>query len=292
MRLGVLDVGSNTTRLLVASVEHGQVVRLAQEKVRLSLGEEIERYGVVSDVHIAAAAKAVRKLSAVARKQGVESLDVFVTAPGRQSGNGRKLVAALTRAAGVPVRVLTTEEEGRLAYGGAVATAPMDLPQTIAVCDVGGASTEIAVGSPGAVPGWVCSVDLGSVRLATRIDSARFGDDELGDARAETGAAFAGVDPPRVEAALAVGGSARAARRLVGATLGADELAKALRIVQTTSSRGITRRYGVDRARVRILPTGLVILAEVQSRLGVPLHVCDGGIREGAVLAWIAEAAA
>ena len=188
--------------------------------------------------------------------------------------------------------MLTTEEEGRLAYGGAVATAPMDLPETIAVCDVGGASTEIAVGSPGDVPGWVCSVDLGSVRLATRIDSARFGDDELGDARAETGAAFAGVEPPRVEAALAVGGSARAARRLVGATLGADELAKALRIVQTTSSRTITRRYGVDRARVRILPTGLVILAEVQSRLGVPLHVCDGGIREGAVLAWVAEAAA
>ena len=292
MRLGVLDVGSNTTRLLVASVEHGQVVRLGQEKVRLSLGEEIERYGVVSDVHIAAAAKAVRKLAAVARKQGVESLDVFVTAPGRQSGNGHKLLAALTRAAGAPVRVLTTEEEGRLAYGGAVATAPMDLPGTIAVCDVGGASTEIAVGSPGDVPGWVCSVDLGSVRLATRIDSTHFGDDELGDARAETGAAFAGVEPPRVEAALAVGGSARAARRLVGPTLGADELAKALRIVQTTSSRTITRRYGVDRARVRILPTGLVILAEVQSRLGVPLHVCDGGIREGAVLAWVAEAAA
>jgi exopolyphosphatase/guanosine-5'-triphosphate,3'-diphosphate pyrophosphatase len=292
VRIGVLDVGSNTTRLLVASVEHGQVVRLGQEKVRLSLGEEIERYGVVSDVHIAAAAKAVRKLAAVARKQGVESLDVFVTAPGRQSGNGHKLLAALTRAAGAPVRVLTTEEEGRLAYGGAVATAPMDLPGTIAVCDVGGASTEIAVGSPGDVPGWVCSVDLGSVRLATRIDSTHFGDDELGDARAETGAAFAGVEPPRVEAALAVGGSARAARRLVGPTLGADELAKALRIVQATSPRMITRRYGVDRARVRILPTGLVILAEVQSRLGVPLHVCDGGIREGAVLAWVAEAAA
>ena len=89
MRLGVLDVGSNTTRLLVASVEHGQVVRLAQEKVRLSLGEEIERYGVVSDVHIAAAAKAVRKLSGVARKHGVESLDVFVTAPaGRAATDG------------------------------------------------------------------------------------------------------------------------------------------------------------------------------------------------------------
>jgi exopolyphosphatase/guanosine-5'-triphosphate,3'-diphosphate pyrophosphatase len=292
VRIGVLDVGSNTTRLLVASVEHGEVVPLRKEKVRLSLGEEIERYGVVSDVHVVAAAKAVRKLSASARKQGIESLDVFVTAPGRQSGNAQKLVAALTRAAGVQVRVLTTEEEGRLAYGGAVATAPIELPDTIAVCDVGGASTEIAVGSPGGVPDWVCSVDLGSVRLTTRIDSDRFGDDELGDARLETGAAFAGIEAPKVEAALAVGGSARAARRLVGSTLGADELAEALRLVRTNPPRTITRRFGVDRARARILPAGLVVLAEVQSRLGVPLHVCDGGIREGAVLAWVAEAAA
>jgi exopolyphosphatase / guanosine-5'-triphosphate,3'-diphosphate pyrophosphatase len=292
VRIGVLDVGSNTTRLLVASVEHGQVVRLARDKVRLSLGEEIERYGVVSDVHVVAAAKAVRKLAAVARKQGIESLDVFVTAPGRQSGNAKQLVAALTRAAGVPVRVLSTEEEGRLAYGGAVATAPMPLPDRIAVCDVGGASTEIAVGSPGAVPGWVCSVDLGSVRLTTRLDSDRFGEDELGDACAETGVAFAGVEPPRVAAALAVGGSARAARRLVGATLGADELAEALHLVRTNPPRTISRRFRTDRARARILPAGLVILAEVQRRLGVPLHVCDGGIREGAVLAWVAEAAA
>ena len=293
MRVGVLDVGSNTIRLLVASVERGEIRSLDKEKVRLSLGEEIERYGVVSDVHIAAAAEAVRKLSALARKQRIESLDVFLTAPGRQSGNAQKLVAALTRAAGVPVRVLSTDEEGRLAYGGAVATAPLPLPETIAVCDVGGASTEIAVGSPGSQPLWVHSVDLGSVRLTTRVlDGDRFGDDELADARAEAGAAFFGVEPPRVEAALAVGGSARAARRLVGPTLGADELTEALRLVRTQSPRAISRRFGVDRARAHILPAGIVLLAEVQSRLDVPLHVCDGGIREGAVLAWVAEAAA
>ena len=293
VRVGVLDVGSNTIRLLVASVERGEIRPLDKEKVRLSLGEEIERYGVVSDVHIATAAKAVRKLSGIARKQRIESLDVFLTAPGRQSGNAQKLVAALTRAAGAPVRVLSTDEEGRLAYAGAVATAPIRLPETIAVCDVGGASTEVAVGSPGSEPVWVHSVDLGSVRLTTRVlDGDRFGDDELADARAEATAVFFGVEPPRVEAALAVGGSARAARRLVGGKLGADELAKALRLVCTHPPRAISRRFGVDRARAHLLPAGLVMLAEVQSRLDVPLHVCDGGIREGAVLAWVAEAAA
>jgi exopolyphosphatase/guanosine-5'-triphosphate,3'-diphosphate pyrophosphatase len=283
--VGVLDVGSNTTRLLVAAVEGGEVVPIEKQKVRLSLGEEIELYGGVSDVHVKAAAEAVRKLAKIARRHGVESLDVFLTAPGRQSTNAAELVAALTRAAGVPVRVLSTEEEGRLAYGGAVATAPIELPKRIAVCDVGGASTEIAVGSPRSAPDWIESVDLGSVRLTTRVTS-------IEEARAEAAAAFSHVSPPVVEAALAVGGSARAARRLVGAWLGGDELAAALRLVHEESAREISRRFGVDRARARILPAGIVLLAEVQGLLGVPLHVCDGGIREGAVLAWVAEAAA
>jgi exopolyphosphatase / guanosine-5'-triphosphate,3'-diphosphate pyrophosphatase len=285
MSIGVLDVGSNTTRLLVARVEHGEIVAVDKDKVRLPLGEEIERFGTVSDVHVAAAAKAVRKLAKRARTHSVEFLDVFLTAPGRQSANADELVAALTRAAGVSVRVLSTDEEGRLAYGGAVATAPIDLPDRIAVCDVGGASTEVAIGSPYSSPDWVESVDLGSVRLTTRVSS-------IGEARLEAAAAFDHVEPAPVDAALAVGGSARAARRLVGSHLGSEELAEALRLVEKETERAIVRRFGVDRARARILPAGIVLLSEVQRRLGVPLHVCNGGIREGAALAFAAVRAA
>ena len=285
MRVGVIDVGSNTIRLLLARVEGREIVPLAKERVRLALGAEIERRGLVSDVSIAAAAKAVGKLSAVARHGGAETLDVFLTAPGRQSANSDALLDAISRAASHAVRVLSTEEEGRLAYAGAVATAAVALPGAIAVCDVGGASTEIAVGRPGSNPGWVESVDLGSVRLTARVDDAPA-------AAAETARAFAAIRPPAVEAALAVGGSARAARRLVGAWLGEEELAAARQLVETTSQQAISRRYGVHRTRAAILPAGLVLLTEVQRRLGVPLHVCDGGIREGAVLASAAELAA
>ncbi|HXR11589.1 MAG TPA: hypothetical protein VN770_04785, partial [Gaiellaceae bacterium] len=157
MRIGVIDVGSNTIRLLLAQVEGRAIVPLAKERVRLALGAEIEQRGVVSDVSVAAAAKAVGKLCALARRGGAESLDVFLTAPGRQSGNADELVDALTRASAHAVRVLSTEEEGRLAYAGAVATSDVMLPGWIAVCDVGGASTEIAVGSPGSEPGWIRS---------------------------------------------------------------------------------------------------------------------------------------
>jgi exopolyphosphatase / guanosine-5'-triphosphate,3'-diphosphate pyrophosphatase len=275
MRVGVIDVGSNTTRLLVASAGPGGLEPLETEKVRLSLGEEIERNGAVSAVHVAGVAKAVRGMAAAARRKRVASLDVFLTAPGRQAANSAELVAALSRAAGVKARVLTKEAEGTLAYRGAILTADSALPSRVAVCDIGGASTEIAVGDPSRDPEWIESVDLGSVRLTARA----------ADMRLEAGDAFAHLDPPAVEAALAVGGSARAARRLVGAELGDGELAEALRIVETMAPREVARRYGVDRARAEILPAGVVLLAEVQRRLGVPLHVCGGGIREGAVLA-------
>ena len=275
MRIGVIDVGSNTTRLLVADAGRDGLAPLEKAKVRLGLGEEIERFGAVSTVHVAAAAKAVRGMAAAARRERVVSLDVFLTAPGRQAGNAEALVAALTRAAGVQARVLTKEEEGTLAYRGAVLTAGFPLPSRIAVCDIGGASTEIAVGDPTAAPDWIESVDLGSVRLTARA----------GAMGTEAAVAFSGLAPPKVEAALAVGGSARATRRLVGAELGEAELAEALRLVGTSSPQEISLRFGVDRARAEILPAGVILLAEVQRRLGVPLRVCAGGIREGAVLA-------
>lgn len=285
MPVGVIDIGSNTCRLLVARIENGEIVPLEKGRVRLALGEEIERTGGVSETSIGAAAKAARKLCATARRSGVETLDIFLTAPGRQSANADELVAALRRAAKHSVRVLTTDEEGRLAYAGAIATADVALRGDIAVCDVGGASTEIAIGTPSTSPEWVESVDLGSVRLTARAESHA-------EALAEARAAFEGIEPQRVGTALCVGGTARATRRLVGPWLGDAELEEALRLVETTSPREISKRFGVDRARAEILPAGVAILAAVHELLGVPLHVCSGGIREGAILVSLAERAA
>src|SRR5579862_6172477 len=108
MRVAAVDVGSNTIRLLVARVDRG-IEPLESERVRLSLGAEIERTGVVSEVSVAAASKAVRKLCARARRHSLDALDVFLTAPGRQSENADELVAALARAAWFFNDTATTE---------------------------------------------------------------------------------------------------------------------------------------------------------------------------------------
>src|SRR5256714_12936220 len=107
MRIGVIDVGSNTTRLLVASAVPEGLDPLETQKVRLSLGEEIERHGAVSAVHVAAAAKAVRGMAAAARRKRVASLEGFLTAPRRPAAHSAKLAASLSRAAGGQARGLT-----------------------------------------------------------------------------------------------------------------------------------------------------------------------------------------
>ena len=88
-------------------------------------------------------------------------------APGRD-----RLIARLSAAAGVPVEVLSGEEEARLAFAGATAPLAGNGVATVVVADVGGGSTELAHGAPGAVPGWWASLPIGSGALAESFDGA------------------------------------------------------------------------------------------------------------------------
>jgi exopolyphosphatase/guanosine-5'-triphosphate,3'-diphosphate pyrophosphatase len=288
----VVDVGSNTVRLLVARATEAGPATAHTERIRLDLGHEIEKRGRISDVKLARAARAVRALCTQARTAGARSVEVVVTAPGRQAENGHQLVAALVHAGQAPVRVLSPQEEARLAFAGAVGRAPRP-PRVVAVVDLGGASTEIAIGRPETGPAWLRSVDLGALRLTSRfLDASRPERRDAEAARPAAREAFAGITPPLPSGALVVGGSARALRKVVGPHLGPHELAEAERILEAHSPNQIKRRYGVGKHRARQLLAAALILSEVQRRLFVPLEVTDGGLREGVVLAAIERAAA
>jgi exopolyphosphatase/pppGpp-phosphohydrolase len=103
-------------------------------------------------------------------------------------------------------------------------------------------------------------------------------------ARGAVAQAFAQVEPPRAYEALAVGGCARALRKLVGPSLGGGELATARALLAASTHAEIAEVHGVDRRRVPLLLAAALILTDVQERLGLPLQVVDGGLREGALL--------
>jgi exopolyphosphatase / guanosine-5'-triphosphate,3'-diphosphate pyrophosphatase len=292
VRVGIVDVGANTLRLLVAAREDGRLVALREQRVQLGLGEEIERSGALGEEKLAEAAAVARAHVRRARRLGCDRIDVLVTSPGRQAHNGGELASLLREATGVPTKVLRPEEEGELAWFGAVATMERP-PDSIAVCDVGGGSTQLVVGTVSGGPAWVRSVDLGSLRLTRRtLDTAPRGQSDLDAARAHVEAAFVDLAPPLALAGIATGGTARALRRIVGSTIEPETLASAARKLAKRSNRAIAADYGLDRARARTLLAGTLILMEVQRRLGIGLEVGRGGIREGAALLALGEFAA
>jgi exopolyphosphatase/guanosine-5'-triphosphate,3'-diphosphate pyrophosphatase len=291
MTIGIVDVGSNTIRLLVARRRGSGLVPLKEEREHLFLGEEVERDGRLSAARIDDAAGCATAYARTARKLGAQSVEVIVTAPGRQSSNGSKLVRALAAATGAPVRVLTADEEGRLAFVGAVAAVGW-LPASVAVCDVGGGSAEVVVGTADGGPAWSRSLDLGAVRLTERFLAEGSGKRALAAARAEVERHLEGFTPPLPQTALATGGTARALRKLVGWELEAEEFDAALRILDRRSAAKVARTFELHEHRVRTLAAGAVILSCIQARLGVPLEVSRAGLREGAALALLEAPAA
>jgi exopolyphosphatase/guanosine-5'-triphosphate,3'-diphosphate pyrophosphatase len=284
VRVGVIDVGANTLRLLVAAQEASGLKAVERTRVQLGLGELIEQTGAIPRDRIEAAGRAARKQAAIARRLDCARIEIVVTSPGRQATNADELVASLARVRSARVRVLTAIEEASFAYRGVLAT--IEAPAgSVAVCDVGGGSTQIAVGATGKDPAWVRSLDVGSLRLTRRA----FADDpptsgEIDRARAQIEPLFSALTPPLPQAAYATGGSARALRKLVGPRLGAEELGVALHIVSERPSRLLAKTFELSPSRAHTLAAGALLLEAVQRLLAVRLEVARAGLREGVAL--------
>ena len=280
--VGVIDVGSNTVRLLVA--RGGEA--LGERRAVVGLGASIERDGGIPEPKLAEAAETVAEFVTIARREHADRMEVLVTSPGRQATNGDELLDRLAAAAQVPVRLLSAEEEGHLAFVGAISKARgLENDDVVSVCDVGGGSAQVTVGTSRGGVAWTRSIDIGSRRLASRC----FTDDPPGraalrEARAQVEGYLDGFEPPAAKVAIAVGGSARSLRSLVGSILGPDELERAIALLARTPADEISLTYDLDPGRLSTLAAGAVILAALEERLDIPLRVGRGGLREGAVL--------
>jgi exopolyphosphatase/guanosine-5'-triphosphate,3'-diphosphate pyrophosphatase len=277
---GVVDVGSNTVRLLVAA--HGKPV--LSLRATLGLGACVERSGAITESKLLETADHVARFVAAAREAGAEDVEVLITSPGRQARNGVELLDAIGDVTTARARILSAEEEGELAFVGALSTLHLPPGRRVTVVDVGGGSTQLVVGSGREGIVWSGTIDLGSRRLTSRLlGGDPPGPAQLERARVEVDGLLDALTPPLSRTAVAVGGSARALKRLVGGRLGDDELAGAVDLLGRTSRVDLIDHYDVDPTRADTLAAGATILAAVQAKLARPLKVVRAGVREGAV---------
>ena len=285
MILACIDIGSNTTRLLVADAEEDRLEPLASERAFTRIGRSIHEAGEIPEAKIAETAEVVAVQAGIARKAGAEQIAAVATAAIRDAPNRAELAAAVEDAGGVPLWVLSSDEEAEMSFVGATRTLGETLPGPLAVTDVGGGSTEVAVGRPGGDMTWCASYPIGSGLLADlHLRSDPPAPAELDAARAQVEEVLAALDPPPVQSAVAVGGTATSLRRLVGHDLTRDALEHGLRALVAMPVDEAAARYELDPRRVRLLPPGILVLEALSERLGVALRTARGGLREGVVL--------
>jgi exopolyphosphatase/guanosine-5'-triphosphate,3'-diphosphate pyrophosphatase len=260
--------------------------------VYLRLGDDAYRLGRIGARKLDELEYVAERYAQRARLARAERLETIVTAPGRQASNADELVDVLLDATRAPVTVLSAEDEGRLAWEGAVASLS-DPPSTVAVVDLGGGSCEVAVGSIEGGPTWVASHDAGALRVTSALlRGERATVSQLDSARGSVRDLLDGLEAPHPDTALAIGGTARAVAKILGPRFGAKKLdTLADRIARLGTAR-VIGGLDVTRERAATLLGGTLVLAEVARRLDVKLEVGRGGVREGAALAFAREQSA
>ncbi len=221
----------------------------------------------------------------LARELGAEAIRIVATAAIREAKNAREVAEEIGEAVGIPVEVLSEEEEGRLAFLGATKTLGHPVEGEIGVVDVGGGSSEIILGSVDDGVRAVRSFKIGSGVLADEfLTNDPPSPAEIRALRDRISDFFADVEIEHPDQAVAVGGSATSLRTLVGAVLEYETLERAVRVLSSDPIAGVAKRFELDPRRVKILPAGVLLLEKLSELLGQPLQIGKGGLREGIIL--------
>jgi exopolyphosphatase/guanosine-5'-triphosphate,3'-diphosphate pyrophosphatase len=284
MRCACVDIGTNTTRLLVAERDGERLreVVAVRRFLRLAPGAD----GAIPLDTVQRLAEVVAAHVRLARDHGVHDVRAVATAAIRAALNRDDLCGAVYRATGVRVEVLSGEEEAAMAFAGALVSLERPPAGLIGVIDIGGGSSELVTGTAAEGVSWWVSLAIGSGMLTDRhVHSDPPALDELAAVRADVDAALAGVRAPVPATVLAVGGSATSLAAAAGGELAPETIARVLSVLIAEPAADAARRLGLPVERVRLLPAGLLALEAAWGAFGgAPLRVAGGGLREGVVL--------
>jgi exopolyphosphatase / guanosine-5'-triphosphate,3'-diphosphate pyrophosphatase len=292
MLCAAVDIGSNTTRVLVAEPQDGQLRKVMEQRAYTRIEKNDKRRGRITAEKVGEIAEVVATQVRLARELGAEATRIVATAAIRESKNAAAVAEEVGRAAGVEVEILSEHDEGRLAFIGATKTLGHPVEGDVGVVDVGGGSSEIVLGTVAGGVRAVRSFKIGSGTLAEEfLTNDPPSASELRGLRDYIGDFFAGVEVEQPAQAVAVGGSATSLRTLVGAVLEYETLERAVRVLAGAPIAEVAKRFELDPRRVKILPAGVLVLEKLSELLGQPLQIGKGGLREGVILDLLTGAA-
>ena len=166
-RIAVVDVGTNSTRLLIADVVGGRVEELERRTEITRLGQGVDRAGKLTPPAMTRVFETVESYRALIDEHGAAKIVGVATSAVRDAKNGEKFRHELAERFGVETQTISGEEESRLSFLGATSGRPTG-GEPLLVLDIGGGSTEFVVGLPGSDPTFHASTSAGSVRQTER----------------------------------------------------------------------------------------------------------------------------
>jgi exopolyphosphatase / guanosine-5'-triphosphate,3'-diphosphate pyrophosphatase len=165
MRVGVVDIGTNSTRLLIADIEGAGVEEVERRTTVTNMGRGVDHTGLLCSEAVEDVCTVIGDYKARYEEMGAERIMAFATSAVRDAANGEAFIAELRERFGLGARLLTGEEEAHLTYLGATAQRPADDPTL--VFDIGGGSTELVIGE-GSEVGFHASLQAGTIRQSER----------------------------------------------------------------------------------------------------------------------------
>ena len=295
MTLAAIDVGTNSLKLLVGRVEGREVLPLLHRSTVTRLGEGVAASGVISKPAADRAIAVLREYAALAREKGAAAIAAAGTQVFRAASNAAEVLARIKREAELEVRVLTGEEEARVAFRGAAGAAKT--PRVLAI-DIGGGSTEVMTGGGEELhASW--SVPAGAVTLTERhLRSDPPSSAEMLPLAADVKAA---LDPVVVRAGpdaelVGIGGTVSALLRALRLTTGDDPREHHGRFVAFPEIEALSIRLslmttrerealGLEPGRADIVVAGAWLLTAAMSRVEARgLRASARGLRHGLLL--------
>jgi exopolyphosphatase / guanosine-5'-triphosphate,3'-diphosphate pyrophosphatase len=282
-RIAVVDLGTNTTRMLVADVEGSAVRELDRRSVVTRLGEGVDSSGRLADAAVERVLQAVAVYRQAIDELRAEHVVGVATSAVRDAANGDELLARLRHDDSIAARTISGDEEARLTFLGATSRRRRGGP--VLVLDIGGGSTEFVVGAPGADPDFHVSTRAGSVRQTERhITADPPPPDDVAGLAEEVRAIIAADVPAEIRRAvadgIAVAGTATSLAAIdqevdhrAGAADGYQlELGACERMLALLAELPLERRRqitGLHPDRAPTIVAGAVILVEAMRAFGL-----------------------